>query len=129
MIAVDTNLVIRYMTGDQPEQAARARRIIDENPVFVAVTVVMEVAWVLRATFHLSRTEIVNALRVFAGMPTVTIEDDGLVAASLELAAGGIDFADALHLLKAQHCDEFATFDRKLLKAAAAAGYRFVREA
>jgi len=39
-----------------------------------------------------------------------------------------MDFADALHLGRATHCDAFATFDRKLVRSAAAAGLDWVRE-
>jgi len=40
-----------------------------------------------------------------------------------------MDFADALHLCKSAHCEEFVTFDRKFIKAAQASGYESVREA
>jgi predicted nucleic-acid-binding protein len=129
MIAIDTNLIIRYLTGDHPQQALRARDIIDGQDVFVTVTVVMEVAWVLRTTFRFGRTAIIQSLRVFSGMPTVTMEDTDLIAAAFDLVEKGMDFADALHLIRTRHCNGFVTFDRKFLKAAHAAGYRFVREA
>lgn len=128
MIAVDTNLIARYITGDHPEQSFRAREIIDTQSIFVAATVVMEVAWVLRTTFGFSRTDIANSLRIFAGMPSVTIEDADLVAAAFDLVEKGMDFADALHLLRVQHCDALVTFDRKFVKTAHAVGYPFVRE-
>ncbi|KRB58665.1 twitching motility protein PilT [Rhizobium sp. Root708] len=128
MIAIDTNLIVRYIAGDHPEQSLRAREIIDTESVFVAATVVMEVASVLRTTFGFSRTDIVNSLRIFAGMPSVTIEDADLVAAAFDLVEKGMDFADALHLLRVQHCDALVTFDRKFIKAAHAAGHPFVRE-
>ena len=48
MIGIDTSLVVRYVIGDDPEQSRRARTIIDGQQVFVPVTVVLEVEWVLR---------------------------------------------------------------------------------
>jgi predicted nucleic-acid-binding protein len=117
------------MTGDDQEQTGRARAIIDGQDVFVPLTVALEVEWVLRTTYHFSRTDILTSLRIFGGMPTVTMEDGSVVATALDLVDNGMDFADALHLVKAQHCDAFATFDRKLVKAAHAAGYTFVNEA
>ena len=51
MIAIDTNLVVRYLSGDHPEQSARARALVDQNPVFVGLTVVLEVEWVLRSAY------------------------------------------------------------------------------
>jgi predicted nucleic acid-binding protein len=129
MLAIDTNLIVRYLTGDHPGQSARARALIDGQPVFASVTVMLEVEWVLRSTYGYRPADIARALRAFAGLPTVTIEDAAIVAATLELAEKGMDFADALHLGRSAHCDGFATFDRKFVKAAKAAGCEGVREA
>lgn len=129
MIAIDTNLIVRYLTGDHPEQSSRARGIVDGQPVFVAVTVVLEAEWVLRSAYGYGRSDVARALRAFGGLSTVTIEDSAIVAAAFDLAESGMDFADALHLTKSAHCEEFVTFDRKFMKAAQAAGYEMVREA
>ncbi len=128
MIAIDTNIIIRYITGDHPEQALVARDIIDGESVFVAATVLMEAAWVLRTTFRFARADVLHSLRIFAGMPSVTIEDADLVSTGFDLVEKGMDFADALHLLRVQHCEAMVTFDRKFIKAAHAAGYAFARE-
>jgi predicted nucleic-acid-binding protein len=129
MIAIDTNIIIRYLVEDHLEQTARSRQIIDEQDVFVSVTVVQEVEWVLRSIYRFRRQEVINAFLTFAGMPSVTIEDSDLVAQALDLFSHGMDFADALHLLKAQHCEKFVTFDRQMIKAAQAAGHQFVQDA
>lgn len=129
MIAIDTNLIVRYLTGDHPEQAARARVLVDGQAVFVAVTVMLEVEWVLRSAYGYRPADISKALRAFGGLPTVTVEDAEVVAEALDHAEQGMDFADALHLGKSADCEGFATFDRKFVKAAHAAGYAKVREA
>lgn len=129
MIAIDTNLIVRYLTRDHAAQSARARAVIDGESVFVAVTVLLEVEWVLRSAYGYQASDIVPALRVFAGLPTVTVEDDAMVAAALDLAERGMDFADALHLTRSGHCEAFVTFDRKLVKSAKEAGREGVREA
>lgn len=129
MIAVDTNVIIRYLTADDAEQTERARDLIDGQSVFVSLTVVMEVEWVLRSTYRFNRTDILNTIRIFAGMPMVAIEEDGAVAAALDLVEQGVDFADALHLVRTEHCNEFVTFDRKLVRAANAAGYTSAKDA
>ncbi len=129
MLGIDTNLIVRYLTGDHPGQSARARALIDGQPVFASVTVMLEVEWVLRSTYGYRPVDIARALRAFAGLPTVTIEDAAIVAATLDLAEKGMDFADALHLGRSAHCDGFATFDRKFVKAAKAAGCEGVQEA
>ena len=129
MIAIDTNIIIRYLVEDHLEQTARSRQIIDEQDVFVSVTVVQEVEWVLRSIYRFRRPEVVNAFLTFAGMPSVKMEDSDLVAQALDLFSQGMDFADALHLLKARHCEKFVTFDRQMIKAAQAAGHQFVQDA
>ncbi len=129
MLGIDTNLIVRYLTGDHPRQSQRARKLIDGQPVFAAVTVILEVEWVLRSTYGYGAADVAQALRAFAGLPTVTVEDEPAVATALDLAEKGIDFADALHLIKSAHCDGFASFDRRLIKAAKAAGYESAREA
>jgi predicted nucleic acid-binding protein len=129
MLAIDTNLVVRYLTGDHPDQARRARAVIDGAAVFVPVTVVLEVDWVLRSAYGYRAMDVIRALRAFAGLPTVSIEDANAVAAALDLAALGMDLADALHLSRSGHCDGFVTFDRRLVKAAGDVGNSAVREA
>jgi predicted nucleic-acid-binding protein len=128
MLAIDTNLVVRYLTGDHPKQSPRARTLIDGQQVFAAITVVLEVEWVLRSTYEYGSVDVTRALRAFAGLPTVTVEDGAAVAAALDLAEKGMDFADALHLGRSAHCDGFATFDRKFIKAAKANGYENVQD-
>jgi predicted nucleic-acid-binding protein len=129
MIAIDTNIIVRYFVDDHPAQTERAIGIIDGQRVFVSITVVIEVEWVLRSIYRFGRAEIIDTFLTFAGMPSVTIEDAAIVAEALDLFAQGMDFADALHLLKARHCERFVTFDRKFIKAAKAAGHEMVREA
>ncbi|XUY26970.1 type II toxin-antitoxin system VapC family toxin [Agrobacterium sp. rho-8.1] len=129
MIAIDTNIVVRYLTGDHPEQSPRARSIIDGQSVFVTVTVLLESEWVLRSAYNYSRTETVHALRAFCGLPTVSTEDADAVAIALDLSQKGVDFGDALHVTRAAHCERFVTFDRRFIKAACAAGHEAIGEA
>ncbi|WP_214473580.1 type II toxin-antitoxin system VapC family toxin [Mesorhizobium sp. dw_380] len=129
MLAIDTNVVVRYLTNDHPEQSPRSRRLIDGQAVFVAVTVILEAEWVLRSAYGYNQAEVVNALRALGGLSTVEMEDATVVSSALDLAEEGMDFADALHLGKSAHCSGFATFDRKLVKAARAAGHGGVQEA
>ncbi len=118
MLAIDTNLIVRYLTGDQPQQSRKAKALIDSELVFVCKTVLLETAWVLRSVFGFTPTEIAKALTDLAGLPSVTLEDAAIVATALNWMAGGMDFADALHLANAQGSDAFVTFDRGLAKKA-----------
>ncbi|HEX4111167.1 MAG TPA: type II toxin-antitoxin system VapC family toxin [Stellaceae bacterium] len=118
MLAIDTNLVIRFLTADDPRQTVDARRLIEGHNVFVCTTVLLEAAWVLRSIYRYPNGPLVEALRAFAGLPRVTLEDPRLIARVLDWAEAGIDFADALHLASAADCDAFVTFDRRLIETA-----------
>jgi predicted nucleic-acid-binding protein len=122
MRAIDTNLVVRYLTGDHPRQSARARILIDRYDVFVATTVLLETEWVLRSVYEFSPLRVSAALRAFAGLPHVTLEDAPLAAQALDWMDTGTDFADALHLGRAAHCDAFVSFDDRLARAASRVG-------
>jgi len=127
MRAIDTNLIVRYLTGDHPLESAQARALIDDNQVFVSATVLLETEWVLRSVYQFPRPKFSAALRAFAGLPTVTLENAALAAAALDWLDGGMDFADALHLSKAGACEDFVTFDRKFARSAKKLGVAKVR--
>ena len=127
MLAVDTNLIVRYLIGDHHQQAAKARAVIDSKDVFVSTTVMLETEWVLRSVYGFTPTQVCAALRGFAGLTRVSLEDPGLVATALDRMAHGLDFTDALHFGRADDCDAFVTFDRKFIKAARTAGLKTVR--
>ncbi len=118
MLAIDTNLIVRYLTGDHPRQSAQARTLIDSEDVFVCTTVLLESEWVLRSVYGYAADRLAKALRAFAGLPHVTIEDAGQTAQALDWMEAGMDFADALHLAKAIDCDAFVSFDQRFVRAA-----------
>lgn len=118
MQAIDTNVVVRYLTGDDPDQAARARGIVDTEEVFVCTTVLLETAWVLRSVYGFAGEEVAVALRAFSGLPSVAVEDPALLAVALDRAEKGMDFADALHLGAVAHCEMMFTFDRQFIETA-----------
>lgn len=118
MLSVDTNVVIRYLTNDDPEQSAQARKLISNNDVFVCTTVLLETDWVLRTSYFLASKPRLEVLRGFAGLPRVTLENTDIAMRAFAWVEGGLDFADALHLASAQSSDAFVSFDRKLVRAA-----------
>ena len=118
MRAVDANVVVRYLTGDDPGQAARARAVIDAGNVFVGTTVLLESEWVLRSVYGLSRTEVAAALRAFAGLPGLSVENPAVLSEALDHAERGMDFADALHLGAAARCEALLTFDLRFIEQA-----------
>ena len=128
MNAVDTNVVVRYLTRDDPHQSPRARAVVAGGRVFVPVTVVLESEWVLRRSYGFGTADFIAAFRSFLALPTVSVAEEDAVIAALDLCDAGTDFADALHLMLSQDCEAFVTFDRALVRDAAAAGVAGVRE-
>ena len=118
MLAVDTNVIVRYLTADHPEQFAKASALIQGEDVYVCSTVLLETERVLRRGYRFSRDRISAALTAFAGLPRVTLEDAALAAKALEWMRSGLDFADALHLAKAAGCEAFVSFDQRFAAVA-----------
>ena len=119
MRALDTNVVVRFLTGDDRRQAARARTAIEAGDVVIATTVFLESEWVLRSAYGFTARRIADAFRGVAGLPGVSVEEPAQLARALDWMSAGMDFADALHLAKARGCTAFLTFDRRLTKLAA----------
>ena len=127
MRAVDTSVVVRYLTGGDPEHAARAKGVIDAGHVFVSTTVMLETERVLRNVCGFAGKEVATALHAFAGLPDVSVEHPVLLAEAFDRVDKGMDFADALHLGSAARCDAMLTFDRRFVATARGAPVR-VRE-
>ena len=119
MRAIDTNIIVRYLTGDHPQQAAKARAVIEGGDVLVGTTVLLESEWVLRSVYGFSGSEVAVALRALAGLPNVSVESPAMLAEALDRAENGMDFADALHLGGAARCEAMLTFDRRFIELAA----------
>ena len=118
MIAVDTNVLVRFLVRDEAGQAARAAELIRSSEVWISKTVLLETEWVLRSLYDFAPRRLAGALRALAGLGTVFLEDAGAVAKALNWFEEGLDFADALHLASAGNAKQFATFDRKLARQA-----------
>jgi len=113
MIAVDTNVVVRLLVLDDPEQSAQARDLFAAEQIFIPNTVVLETAWVLAYSYELDRDAIAAGLRRLFGLPNVHLRDAAEMALALEWYGCGLDFADALHLVQSAHCARLLTFDRR----------------
>ena len=121
MISVDTNVLARFYCDDSgdPEAARQrplARRTIIESPaVFVPLTVVLELEWVMRGFYELESEPFCQALEHLLGMPHVTVERWTVVKDAIALHRRGLDFADALHWACSAGCERFVTFDDRRL--------------
>jgi predicted nucleic-acid-binding protein len=117
MIALDTNILARFYVDDpvDPEAARQrpiARRILAESPMlFVPLTVVLELEWVLRAFYGFAAEDFARAVKHLLGLPNVSVEAWQRIADALVWHTEGLDFADALHLLASHHCETFISFD------------------
>jgi predicted nucleic-acid-binding protein len=119
MIGVDTNIIVRILTNDDPIQTAQAVQLVRQSEIFVSTGVILETAWVLRKVHKLSAGAIIAGIARFCRASNVIVENRSVFDAAIEMAEKGIDIADALHLASAAKVDWYATFDQKFVKAAA----------
>jgi predicted nucleic-acid-binding protein len=114
LLAIDTNIVVRYVVGDGGDEFVQAMNVVENNQVSIAVTVVLETEWVLRDVYEYSRAEVLSAFTKLFGLPTVSVAEPRAVRRALDYAKLGLDFADALHLAQATGCEAFVTFEQAI---------------
>ena len=118
MIALDTNVVLRYLLNDDVRQRQRARALLSSGERFsLPITVVLEVAWVLRS-YGADANAVALGLRTLLGLPELAVQERDAVVRALAWQAHGMDIADALHLALSHHSSQFKTFDKNFAKAA-----------
>ena len=113
MTGLDTNVVLRLLTADDPEMSPRARQLFDTEQLWLPHTVLLETEWVLRSAYQFSPRAIAGSLDKLLRHPNVHSEDRSVARHALTWYEGGLDLADALHLATARHTDRFVTFDRQ----------------
>lgn len=118
MISLDTNVIVRIVTRDDPQQLAAASKVLQAERLWLCKTVLLETEWVLRYTYELSRESILTVFRRLLGYRRLRVEDRATVLQALRLYREGMDLADALHLASSLPADCFATFNRTLAKRA-----------
>ena len=123
MKALDTNVVVRFLLNDDARQGARAKRLLMRaeaagESLMLTNPVLLELIWVLAAVYDFSRSEVLDALELLAGMPALCFESYDLVVALVTRGrAGKADLDDLLIGLCAaeQGCKATVTFDKGLL--------------
>lgn len=118
MLAIDTNIVVRYLVGDGGDQFDRAVDILENNETSISLTVVLETERVLRDAYELGSDDVLAALQKIQGLPTVRIREERVARDAIHLSASGLDFVDALHLAQSDGCAAFVTFDKRLVRTA-----------
>jgi predicted nucleic-acid-binding protein len=121
-IAIDTNVLVRFLTEDDERQTELATAAIEAaDSVVVSTTVLCETVWVLSRAFKLPRREITEVLSAFIASERVEVNRLEAEAGLRYLSLGG-DFADGVIRLHAERsrADRLVTFDRDFARASPA---------
>lgn len=116
MVAVDTNVLVRLLTVDQPAQYKASHALFAREAIFIPDTVILETEWVLRAAYELPPAAICAAFRGVFGLANVTLGNAPMLAKVIDWHEAGLDFADAFHLALSQGQDAIKTFDVNFIK-------------
>ena len=119
MRAVDTNILVRLITRDDPKQLAAAETYIDKG-AWVSTLVLAETSWVLGAVYDLGHDEIATVVEMLLSHEHLTLQDAEVVAAALEQyrSLPALGFTDCLVLEIARKAGHLpvGTFDKRLGK-------------
>jgi predicted nucleic-acid-binding protein len=116
--AIDTNVLVRALVRDDAAQAMRAEALLSAGPIFIPVTVILELEWVLRSRYAFAPKLVAQAVEKIASLENVLVGEREAVLLAAAKASQGWDFADALHHALSQGCDDFVTLDADLAKRA-----------
>jgi predicted nucleic-acid-binding protein len=123
MIGIDTNILARFLAQDDAEQGRRADSLLQtlspQNPGFVSLVSLIELAWLMRSRYHMSKSELIQNLERLLNSPELVIESQQTVGHAIaRFGAAKADFADCLiersgHLAGCRHT---VTFDENAAK-------------
>lgn len=130
MAALDTNVLVRYIVQDDAAQFAAAKRLISRcvgegSTLFVPVTVVLELEWVLRSGFGFGKDDVLLTLSSLFSAAELVFESEQALEVALQLfRKGSADFADCLHVALATQAGEqpLWTFDKAAARISGARG-------
>ncbi len=131
MIGIDTNVVVRYLTKDDPIQTTLAvktiRSLTADEPGFISLVTIAELTWVLETCYRFDKVELVEVLGTLVASQEVKLERAEVVSQALRMfAAGTADFSDCL-IERSGHaagCMYTFTFDQE---AATSTGMRLLK--
>jgi predicted nucleic-acid-binding protein len=128
MAAIDTNILVRFLVQDDAEQGQLARKLIrryialDES-IFIPVTVLLELEWVLRSNFLFDKHQVLEMLSNLLSTKELIFESESSIEIALELFRNhSADFADCLHIALAHTAGQSPlwTFDKSAAKTTGA---------
>lgn len=119
--SVDTNVLVRLLVQDDEQQTQAVHRLIARHAhkgevLWVAVSVVLELEWVLRSRYKQPKSSIIQAFSALLASVEFSFESEtALEQALLDYEAGNADFGEYLHIALSRHHNAlpFWTFDRK----------------
>ena len=119
MPGLDTNVLVRWLVQDDAAQTARARRALEtalaaRAPLFVPITVLLELEWVLRSRYRFDKTDVIGTVNALLEAKELTLQSEAAVEQALHwFRQGPAEFADCLHAGLCSHAGAPAmlTFD------------------
>jgi predicted nucleic-acid-binding protein len=115
---VDTNILVRHLTGDPPEQAARASRFLAAtDELLLADLVVAEVVYVLESFYEVPRARVAELVRAIIAFPAIVVLDAAMLLRALEVyETARLDFAEAYLVAQAERSGvgAVASFDKAI---------------
>ncbi|MGA2217437.1 MAG: type II toxin-antitoxin system VapC family toxin [Terracidiphilus sp.] len=118
MTGIDTNILARFFTQDDPEQSRRADEFLQtltpESPGFLSLVSLAELMWLLRCRYGTSKAQLIEYVKLLLSSSELVLESQAAVDQAIHLfAAGKADFADCL-IERSGHlagCGHTVTFD------------------
>ncbi len=121
MIALDTNVIIRFLVSDDAAQAEAARVLMEgltlDNQGFICREVIIEVVWVLERSYRFTRTQIADVLIELIATDSLVVEAaDDVARAAFTYRQGGVGFSDLMILSSSRRSGAVPlySFDRRL---------------
>ena len=115
---VDTNVLVRHLTGDPPEMADRATRFLaTADDLLLPDLVFAEIAYVLESFYQVPRAQLATILRSVLAFPVIRVVDTDLLQRAVEVyEVDRLDFADAYLVASAERTGVGAivSFDRSI---------------
>ena len=94
---IDTNILVRHLTGDPPDMAQRATRYLaSERDLLLVDLIVAETVYVLESFYEAPRSQVAAAIRSMVAFESIVCVDPALLLRSLEVyETDRLDFAEA----------------------------------
>jgi predicted nucleic-acid-binding protein len=121
MIGLDTNILVRVVTNDDPSQKKRVDRLLKEkctstDPGFITIVTIVELVWILQSHYNYAKDQIILVINSLLSAKDLLIEHEKSVLFALEkFSKNTCDFPDILigEICKTNQCSTAMTFDKK----------------